>query len=102
MYRDVLYILYIRTKTYVYFIHIELAHTRSITLDWNEIIIWAWGLHHCAALIKAAKSLVPSNVRNRTWQGTVPETSAKSRAHGIYVYPRIAECISVMHGANSM
>ena len=36
--------------------------------------------------VEVAKSLAPSNVYNRTWQDTVPETSA-------------VECISAMRGA---
>ena len=59
----------------LYLIHVELAHTCVITLDRNEI--WAQDLYHSTALVEAAKSLAPSNKHNRTWQGTVPETSAK-------------------------
>ena len=73
------------------------THKKSITLDWNEI--WACDLHHCTALIKAVKNLVSSNVKGH---GRVPyqKPRLKSMVHG--VHPHIAECISAMHGTNSM
>ena len=46
-------------------------------------------------LIRAVKSLAPSNIRNRTWQGTVPETSAI--VYGAWCTPTY----SAMRGANS-
>ena len=48
-------------------------------------------------LIRVVKSLAPSNlhVHNRTWQGTVPETSAI--VYGVWCTPTY----SAMRGANS-
>ena len=82
----------------MYFIHVEMAHIKnSITLDWNEIC--AWDLHHCVALVKAAKSLAPLNAIGH---GKVlyQKSRLKSMVHS--VYPRIADCINAMHSANLM
>ena len=80
-------------------LHVELAHNYK---KLNNTPVRAWNLHHCAVLIKATKMFSALEC-NRTWQGTVPETPAK--VYGTWcipAYSRIVECISTIHGANSM
>ena len=86
---------HLQQKNYTSLIHVKLPHIKnSITLDGNEI--WAWDQHHCAALIKTAKSLAPSNVIGHgKVHGTIPETSVK-----VYGAQHTSACISVMRGAN--
>ena len=74
----------------LYLVHIELAHTCTITLDWNKI--WAWDLHHCEALIKPAKSLAPSNIKGRHGKVLYQKTRLLSMEHGVHL--PIAKCNS--------
>ena len=55
----------------LYLVHLKLAHIR--TLDRNEI--WAQDLYHSTALVEMAKKFSTLNYK-RTWQSTIPETSA--------------------------
>ena len=66
----------------LYFIHVELAHIKNAILDWNEIR--AWGLHHCAALIKVAKSLAPLNVIGH---GKVLYQKTSAKVYGAWHIP---------------
>ena len=51
--------------------------------DRNEI--WAQDLYHSKALVEAVKSLAPSKYK-RTWQSTVPKTSA-TKVYGAWRIP---------------
>ena len=69
---------------------------RIKTSDRNEV--WAWNLYHSTAFVEAAKSLALSNVIGH---GKVPYQKPRLKPMAHAVHPRIAQCISAMHSANS-
>ena len=57
------------------------------------------GLALPTALVEAAKTLAPLNVIGHG-KVVYQKPWLKSMTHGIYMYPHIAQCSSVMRGAN--
>ena len=63
-----------------------------------------YGQWACTILQHSLKRLKASALKHhRTWQGTVPETSAKVYGRMLYIRAalRIEKCISAMRGGNS-
>ena len=82
--RTYIHVLCSRVVTYVHTVYVHVRIKIGITLDRNEI--WAQGLYHSTALIEAAKSLAPFNVKAH---GKVPyqKLQLKSMAHSVqYIY----------------
>ena len=98
MYVHIIYIYCVCVSIYtctciLYLVHVELAHIRIwITSDRNEV--WSQDLYHSTALVKAAKSLAPSNVI-RHGKAHVPyqKPGLKSMAHAVHSHSTaLAQC----------
>ena len=75
--------MYVHVQNVIYNVHVHV-----ITLDRNKI--WARDLYLSTALIEAAKSLAPSNVKGHDEVPYLRETSAK--VYGMWHIIYIAQC----------